>query len=105
MMSHVMDFPRGEGSVEYGINPGVALPSTNPGGEIVDSAQGGDTQGRTVHAGLESFVTAVADDRQHKCPVLPSMLQGACLTACPPSPRVSDRVIIQIYLVSSVCWT
>jgi hypothetical protein len=65
MMTHVVDLPRGEGAVDHRVDPGMPLPSTYPGSEVISSAYRGDTKGRAMDAGLENLVTAVADDRQH----------------------------------------
>src|SRR5262245_48837312 len=77
MMTHVMDFPRGESAVEQGIDPRMPLPSTYPGSEVIRNAYRGNSKGRAVDARLENLVTAVADDRQHMS--IPVLVGAMCM--------------------------
>jgi hypothetical protein len=104
MMLHMVDFPRHQRAVYNGIDPRMTLPSTDPGGEVVDGTQRGDTQRRAVHASLERLVTAVTDNRQHM--FVPLTSNARCM------PRLTARLavrfralIIQFYRVGSDCWT
>ena len=73
MMAHVVILPGRERAIERRVDPGMTLAAGNPRSEVISGADRSDTQGRTVDAGLERFVTTVTEDRQHIC-----LIQSEC---------------------------
>ena len=59
MMAQVVILPGRERAIKRRVDPGLTLAAGNPRCDVLNGADRSNTQGRTVDAGLEWFVTTV----------------------------------------------